>query len=182
MTWLQPAGMDVTGSAIGIGGIFMSKFGLITTGRTLLTRRSCCFCSTPPAGAATQRAPTASPPLPGLHQTGTAHHPWWSFGESAPSFLELTLCVVLPSILLALLASLGRWCLAWWKTIPTVSLPGIDRASRFFRPVDAGVIPNQAAPTFRCSASHLILPTASFPIQETLVNAVGLTSVARRLQ
>ena len=114
---------------------------------------------------------------------GTAWGPsWWSFGQSAPSFLELTLCVVLPSILLALVASLGRWCLAWWKTIPTVSLPGIDRPSRFFRPVDAGLTSNQAAPTFRCSASHLILPTASFPIQETLVNAVGLTSVARRLQ
>ena len=34
MTWLQPAGTDVTGSAIGIGSNFMSKFGLITTTRT----------------------------------------------------------------------------------------------------------------------------------------------------
>lgn len=73
--WLQPAGTDVTGSAIGMGGIFMSKSGPITTTRTLLTRRSCCFCSTPPAGPATQRTPAASPPLPGLHQIGTAHHP-----------------------------------------------------------------------------------------------------------
>ena len=114
---------------------------------------------------------------------GTAWGPsWWSFGESAPSFLELTLCVVLPSILLALVASLGRWSLAWWKTIPTVSLPGIDRASRFFRPVNDGLIPKQTAPTLRCSASHLTLPSAPFPIQETLVTAVGLTSVARRLQ
>ena len=75
MTWLQPAGTDVTGSAIGIGSIFMSKFGLITTTRTLLTRRSCCFCLAPPAGPATQRTPAASPPLPGRPQNGTAHHP-----------------------------------------------------------------------------------------------------------
>ena len=60
MTWLQPGGTDVTGSAIGIGGIFKSKLGPITTTRTLLTRRSCSFCLTPPAGPATQRAPAAS--------------------------------------------------------------------------------------------------------------------------
>ena len=45
-------------------GIFMSKSGLITTTRPLLTGRSCCFRSTPTAGPATQRT-----------RPGTAHHP-----------------------------------------------------------------------------------------------------------
>ena len=53
---------------VGIYPLLMSKLGLITTTRTLLTRRSCCFCSTPPAAPATLRTTTASPPLPGLHQ------------------------------------------------------------------------------------------------------------------
>ena len=102
---------------------------------------------------------------------------WWSFEESAPVFLAM-----LPFILLWLVASSVRWCLAWRTIILTVSLHGMYGARRFFRPVNAGVISNRITPTLLCSASHLILPTASFPIQETLVNAVGLTSVARRLQ
>ena len=68
----------------------------------------------------------------------------------------------------------------WWET--TVSLQRMYRAHRFLRQVDAGVVSNRIIPTFHPSASHLILPTASFPVEETLVNAVGLTSVARRLQ
>ena len=107
---------------------------------------------------------------------------WGFFEESAAAFLEFTVWVMLPSILLGLVASSGRWCLAWRKIIPTVSLQGMYGARRFFRQVSAGVIPNPITPTFRCSASHHILPTASFPSQETLVNAVGLTSVARHLQ
>ena len=70
----------------------------------------------------------------------------------------------------------------WWKRFPTVSFQRMYRAHWSLRQVDAEVIPNQIAPTSRRSTSHPILPTASFPIQGTLVNAVGLTSVARRLQ
>ena len=70
----------------------------------------------------------------------------------------------------------------WWKRFLTVSLQRIYRAHWSLRRVDAGVISNQITVTFRCYASQLIFSTASFPIQETLVNDVGLTSVARRLQ
>ncbi len=107
---------------------------------------------------------------------------WSSFGESVPRSFLFMLLVMLPSILLALFASSGGWRLAWWQITPTVSFPGIDRASRFFWPVNTGANSDPTAPTPYRSAPHLVLSTASFPIQETLVTAVGLTSVARRLQ
>ena len=55
---------------------------------------------------------------------------WSSFGESVPRSFLFMLLVMLPSILLALFASSGGWRLAWWQITPTVSFPGIDRASR----------------------------------------------------
>ena len=107
---------------------------------------------------------------------------WWFLRESAPLFLQLTFWVMLPSIFLALVAALGRWCLAWWKIIPTVSLPPMYRARRFFRRVTAGVVSYQITRTFHWSTADLIFPGVSTPAQKTLLTAVGLTSVARRLQ
>lgn len=106
----------------------------------------------------------------------------WFFGEFVSLSFAIVLWVVLPLIFLAFSASLLRWCLACNKILSRVNPPGIDRVSRFFWPLDTGASSNPIGRTFPFSTSHLVLPTASFPTQETLVTAVGLTSVARRLQ
>ena len=107
---------------------------------------------------------------------------WWLFEGSAPLFLRTMLWVMLSLVSLALAASSVGWCLAWGRIFWTGRLPRMYRARRFFRPLSPSVGSIPTAPTFHCYGSHPAPLTASFPIQDTLVNAVGLTSVARRLQ
>lgn len=107
---------------------------------------------------------------------------WWFFRESAPLFLQVTFWVMLPSILLALVATVGRWCLAWWKVIPTGCLAPMHRARRFLRRITATMVSYPVTQAFFCSGMDRISPAVSSPTQKTLLTAVGLTSVARRLQ
>ena len=106
---------------------------------------------------------------------------WWVFGESVPSYVEHTLWAAPPFVYLAFTASFAWWFRAWMKALWTGSFCRIYENHRFFRGVDAEAVLDQTAPTFDCSRSRPVFPTTSFPIQETLINAVGLTSVARRL-
>ena len=107
---------------------------------------------------------------------------WWSSDQPAHLFLQFMLWSMVPCSLIALVASSGRWCLSWWKTLWTSRPPRMYWARRLFQTLDTGEIANRIVPTSRCSASRPVLPTVSSPVQESLVTAVGLTSVARGLE
>ena len=107
---------------------------------------------------------------------------WWFFRESAPLFLQLTFWVMLPSILLALVAAIGRWCLTWWRIIPATSLPQMYRARRFLRRFAANILSFRITVTSNSSALGIVFSTVPSSTQKTLLTAVGLTSVARHLQ
>ena len=111
---------------------------------------------------------------------------WWPFlgflKASAPLLFGLAFCVMLPSILGAVGAAYGLYCIVNVKETPTVSLVLVDRVSRYFWPVTYLCVSISRYFAIRHSTWDLNPHAVTLPVQIKLVTSVGLISSARRLQ
>ena len=101
---------------------------------------------------------------------------WWFLEESASISIRIALCVLLLPFPFAVIAAFALACVALAKSSPELRWSLIHRLLRLFRWI--------VAPCATSSDSLTVHLPSTFtpPAQMTLVNSVGLTSVARRLQ
>ena len=107
---------------------------------------------------------------------------WWYLKESTPLVLQLAFWVMLPTALLAMVGAVGQWCLVWCKTQPRICLWLIHRVRRILWWVTSTIATSPMAQTLHRSSVEQVFLTVPSPNQKALLAAVGLTSVARRLQ
>ena len=107
---------------------------------------------------------------------------WWYLEGSTPIVLQLAFWLMLLPCLLAIVTALGQWCQGWSKTRPRVCLWLIRRVRGTFWWVTSTIATSPIAPAFHRSSVEQVFLTVPSPNQKTLLTAVGLTSVARRLQ